>query len=69
MSKRTDAPVYQTWRAMIARCTNPRATNYPYYGGRGIAVCERWLDAEKAGMTLSAWIRFRCDTLGPRYPV
>lgn len=25
--------------------------------------------AEIAGMTLSAWIRMRCDTLGTRYPV
>lgn len=34
---------YEIWRAMKARCTNPKATNFAYYGGRGIAVCERWL--------------------------
>lgn len=27
---------------MIARCTNPNASNYSDYGARGIAVCERW---------------------------
>ncbi len=31
---------------MIQRCTNPRATYYRHYGGRGIGVCERWLSIE-----------------------
>ncbi len=29
--------------AMIQRCTNPNSKDYPYYGGRGIRVCKRWL--------------------------
>lgn len=29
---------------MWARCTNPNVRNYDRYGGRGIAVDERWLD-------------------------
>jgi hypothetical protein len=29
---------------MIARCEIPSATGYKHYGGRGIAVCERWHD-------------------------
>jgi hypothetical protein len=28
---------------MKARCLNPKATSYHYYGGRGITVCDRWL--------------------------
>ena len=27
---------------MIGRCTNPRASFFERYGGRGISVCERW---------------------------
>ena len=33
---------YNSWRAMVERCTNPANAKYAYYGGRGIAVCERW---------------------------
>jgi len=29
---------------MITRCTNPKTPQWADYGGRGIAVCARWLD-------------------------
>jgi len=35
-------PEYAVWARMITRCTNPKASRYARYGGRGIAVCERW---------------------------
>ena len=34
------------WRGMITRCTNPNRRGFADYGGRGIAVCERWLAFE-----------------------
>lgn len=37
---------YRAWCAMVARCTNPKSDAYPWYGGRGVSVCERWLDFE-----------------------
>lgn len=39
---------YKTWKAMIYRCTNPKATGYQYYGGRGIKVCDEWLNSFEA---------------------
>lgn len=35
-------PTYRVWAGMKNRCTNPNNPSYGYYGGRGIAVCERW---------------------------
>lgn len=37
-------PTYLSWRSMKQRCNDPGKDNYPYYGGRGIKVCPRWLD-------------------------
>lgn len=31
---------YSSWSKMGDRCSNPNATHYEYYGGRGIMVCE-----------------------------
>lgn len=33
---------YKTWRSMKSRCYNKGVSNYKYYGGRGIVVCDRW---------------------------
>lgn len=33
---------YRSWHMMLQRCGNPKHTSWEHYGGRGIAVCERW---------------------------
>lgn len=38
----TKTKEYRTWNGMIDRCHNTANKRYPYYGGRGIAVCEKW---------------------------
>jgi hypothetical protein len=40
-------PTYRTWRAMKSRCLNPNDPAYLRYGGRGITVCDDWLQFEK----------------------
>jgi hypothetical protein len=41
-----NTPEYATWANMIQRCTNPKGSNYSYYGGRGIKVCDEWFEFE-----------------------
>lgn len=36
---------YKSWKAMNQRCCNPNNESYDNYGGRGIRVCERWLNS------------------------
>lgn len=44
-------PTYQAWKNMRNRCYNPTNISYPYYGGRGIQVCERWRNSYPAFLT------------------
>lgn len=37
--------LYGVWHGMVNRCTNPNTINYNDYGGRGIKVCEEWLNS------------------------
>ncbi len=34
--------LYRTWQSMLNRCRNENQNGFERYGGRGIAVCERW---------------------------
>lgn len=39
---RKPSPTYSTWVNMLTRCENPKASQYSFYGGRGITICDRW---------------------------
>lgn len=47
----SNTALYRLWAGMVQRCTNPNATNYANYGGRGVTVCKRWL----------AFLNFKAD--------
>jgi hypothetical protein len=36
-------PLYWVWASMKDRCQNPNNRQWKDYGGRGIAVCDRWI--------------------------
>ena len=37
--------IYHVWNQMKQRCTNKNINGYENYGGRGIKVCEDWLNS------------------------
>jgi hypothetical protein len=39
-----DNSAYRSWQNMKARCYYPKYHNFSRYGGRGIKVCDRWLE-------------------------
>ena len=39
-------PLFNVWTGMVRRCTNPKDKKYQRYGGRGIKVCDRWLNVK-----------------------
>jgi len=42
---RIKTPGYKSWRCMKQRCLNPNNKSYSRYGGRGITICQRWIDS------------------------
>lgn len=62
----TGTAEYRVWDAMRRRCNDPCDARYPYYGGRGIRVCERWLKFES--FLADMGIRPSADHSLDRYP-
>ena len=40
----SDTPEYQAWTSMLCRCGHRGSKPLARYAGRGISVCDRWLD-------------------------
>lgn len=47
---RGTTPEYRSWISMRRRCMSPTAINYADYGGRGITICQEWLESFDAFM-------------------
>ena len=37
--------IYRIWCNMKGRCCNENDSDYAHYGGKGITVCDRWLNS------------------------
>lgn len=42
------SPEYASWCSMKRRCHNKNSPNYHSYGGRGIRVCDEWINDYQA---------------------
>lgn len=40
-----DTSIYKIWHSMRQRCSNEKSKSYPRYGGRGITVCDNWINS------------------------
>ena len=47
--------IYRIWIGMKARCYNENSVPYPYYGAKGITVCEEWLPCGNGFMRFYEW--------------
>lgn len=47
--KTGNSPTYSTWLNMKRRCYDLTNNRYKDYGGRGISVCDRWLQPDGRG--------------------
>lgn len=41
----TKTGTFKSWESMKQRCLNPKAQSYESYGGRGIKICDRWVNS------------------------
>lgn len=70
---KTNHPLYKVWVQMRERCRNPKNRAFHKYGGRGIAVCDRWDDSfaaflEDMGERPAGHSIERIDNDGPYSP-
>lgn len=44
--RQLNVSTYECWMNMKTRCSNPKYERFDRYGGRGVAVCARWMSFE-----------------------
>ena len=51
----SDTRIYHKYYGMIYRCYNPNSDRYSEYGGRGITICDEWLDKDNGFINFYNW--------------
>lgn len=60
-ARRGLSPTYLSWASMKCRCYQPTCSGFEHYGGRGITVCDRWLDGAQGFVNFLADMGERPD--------
>jgi hypothetical protein len=55
LTKYNGHPLYKTYYGMKDRCYNPNMIHYNNYGGRGITICNEWLDKKDGIKNFITW--------------
>lgn len=45
---RSQHPLYRVYRDMIRRCGDPDHKDFKYWGGKGVRLCDEWLNSFQA---------------------
>lgn len=51
----SDSAEYKVWSTMKQRCYNPSNPRYEEWGGRGITICDRWVNSFENFMADMGW--------------
>lgn len=51
----TSHKLYDILAGMKARCYNPKVKNYHRYGGKGITICDEWMDPDTGVQNFYDW--------------
>jgi len=51
----SNTKIYRVWQGMKERCYSEKHKSFNYYGGRGITVCDEWMDKELGFIAFYEW--------------
>lgn len=67
--KLTGTWVYYTYRGMFQRCYSPTNARYACYGGRGIKMCDRWLNGDGSLLGIQCFYADMGDKPSPKHSI
>lgn len=65
----SSSPLYQVWRGMLNRCYNEKLFSFRHYGGRGIKVCDRWLNGNSKNLGFECFVQDMVARPSPKHSI